>query len=156
MEINATILGQMITFSLLVIFTMKFVWPPLNKMMEDRANRIASGIAAGEKGRQELEAAKIRIEEELKHIQIRATEIMANAERRASQIIEEAKERAIKSGEKIIEEAKLQIDQETIRAKEYLRLQLGSLVMKAASQILKSEIDASHHQALLASIKAEL
>lgn len=156
MEINATLLGQAITFALLVLFTMKFVWPPLNNMMEERAKRIADGLAAAEKGKQELVAAKSKIAEELKHVQLRATEIMSNAERRSDQIIGEAKNRAIKECEKIHNDAKAQIEQEVMRAKEQLRMQVAALVIKGAEQILKVEIDQNRHQALLASIKTEL
>jgi F-type H+-transporting ATPase subunit b len=155
-EINATLLGQAITFALLVLFTMKFVWPPLNNMMEERAKKIADGLAAAEKGKQELAAAKSKIEEELRHVQLRATEIMSNAERRSDQIVSEAKERAIKECEKIHSDAKTQLEQEIMRAKEQLRTRVGALVVKGAEQILKVEIDQSRHQALLASIKAEL
>ncbi|MCC2626102.1 MAG: synthase subunit [Burkholderiales bacterium] len=156
MEINATLLGQAITFAILVLFTMKFVWPPLNNMMEERAKKIADGLAAAEKGKQELTAAKSKIEEELKHVQLRATEIMSNAERRSDQIISEAKERAVKECEKIHSDAKAQLEQEIMRAKEQLRMRVGALVVKGAEQILKVEIDQGRHQALLASIKAEL
>ena len=156
MEINATLLGQAITFAILVLFTMKFVWPPLNNMMEERAKRIADGLSAAEKGKQELTNAKSRIEEELKHVQLRATEIMGNAERRSDQIIGEAKDRASKEGEKILNDARAQIEQEFMRAKEQLRAQVAELVIKGASQILKVEIDQERHQALLANIKAEL
>jgi F-type H+-transporting ATPase subunit b len=155
-EINATLLGQAITFAILVLFTMKFVWPPLNNMMEERAKRIADGLAAAEKGKQELTNAKSRIEEELKHVQLRATEIMGNAERRSDQIIGEAKDRASKEGEKILNDARAQIEQEFMRAKEQLRAQVADLVIKGAQQILKVEIDQERHQALLANIKAEL
>jgi F-type H+-transporting ATPase subunit b len=155
-EINATILGQAITFAILVVFTMKFVWPPLNDMMEERARRIADGLAAAEKGKQELLQAESRVAEELRHVQIRATEIMANAEKRADRIISEAKTRAVQDGEKILNDTKVQIEQEFMRAKEQLRSQVAQLAVIGAQQILKVEIDQSRHQALLANIKAEL
>ena len=156
MDINATILGQAITFAILVVFTMKFVWPPLNNMMEERARRIADGLAAAEKGKQELLQAETRVAEELRHVQVRATEIMANAEKRADQMINEAKTRAAQDGEKILNDAKAQIEQEFMRAKEQLRSQVAQLVISGAQQILKVEIDQNRHQALLANIKAEL
>jgi len=81
-DINATILGQAITFALLVIFTMKFVWPPLNKMMEDRAKKIADGLAAAEEGEKKLLAAKQLVVEELKQAHVRVAEIMLNAEKK--------------------------------------------------------------------------
>jgi F-type H+-transporting ATPase subunit b len=156
MEINATILGQAITFAILVVFTMKFVWPPLNDMMKERARRITDGLAAAEKGKQELLQAESRVAEELRHVQIRATEIMANAEKRADRIISEAKTRAVQDGEKILNDTKVQIEQEFMRAKEQLRSQVAQLAVIGAQQILKVEIDQSRHQALLANIKAEL
>jgi F-type H+-transporting ATPase subunit b len=155
-EINATLLGQAITFAILILFTMKFVWPPLNNMMEERAKRIADGLAAAEKGRHELAAAKSKIEEELRHVQLRATEIMGNAERRSDQIINEAKNCAIKETEKIHNAAMAQIEQEVTRSKEQLRMQVSDLVIKCAQQILKVEINQERHEAILASIKSEL
>jgi F-type H+-transporting ATPase subunit b len=155
-DINVTLIGQAITFALLILFTMKFVWPPLNKMMEERANKIAAGLAAAEKGRRELEDAESRVAQELKNVQIRATEIMANAEKRADQIVAEARNKAIHEGEKILADAKAQIEQELMRAKEQLRDQVAVLALKGAEQILRSEIDAARHEKLLVAIKAEL
>ena len=156
MDINATLLGQAITFAILVLFTMKFVWPPINKMLDERSERIAHGLAAAEKGRQELLDAESRVAEELKHVQVRATEIMGNAEKRADQIVEEAKVRAIKEAEKIMVDAKAQIDQEFVRAKEHLRAQVAVLAVQGAEHILKAEIDQSRHEKMLATIMAEL
>lgn len=156
MEINATLLGQAITFALLVLFTMKFVWPPLNNMMEERAKRIADGLSAAEKGKQELTTAKAKIAEELKHVQLRATEIINNAKQHSDQIINEAKEQAIQASEKIHIDARAQLEQEIMRAKEELRMQVAALAIKGAQQILKAEVDEQRHQVLLTSIKAEL
>ncbi|MBP9743348.1 MAG: F0F1 ATP synthase subunit B [Burkholderiales bacterium] len=156
MDINATLLGQAITFAILVVFTMKFVWPPLNNMLEERANRIANGLAAAEKGKQELLDAEARVTEELKHVQVRATEIMQNAEKRANQIVDEAKEKAVKESEKILVNAKAEIEQEFVRAKEKLRFQVSVLALEGARQILKSEINAAQHEKMLANIMAEL
>ncbi|MDQ5921155.1 MAG: F-type H+-transporting ATPase subunit b [Pseudomonadota bacterium] len=156
MDINATLLGQAITFAILVVFTMKFVWPPLNNMLEERANRIANGLAAAEKGRKELLDAESRVAEELKHVQVRATEIMQNAQKRADQIVEEAKDRAAKEGEKILANAKAEIEQEFVRAKEKLRYQVSVLALEGAKQILKAEINHAQHEAMLANIMAEL
>ncbi|MCE2706033.1 MAG: F0F1 ATP synthase subunit B [Proteobacteria bacterium] len=156
MEINVTIIGQIITFAILVLFTMKFVWPPINAMMEERANKIADGLAAAEKGKQELLDAETRVAEELKHVQSRATEIMSNAEKRAGQIVSEAKDNAIKEGKKILENANSQIEQEFMKAREELRLKVADLVISGAEQILKAEINQERHEAILASLKAEL
>lgn len=156
MDINATLLGQAITFIILVLFTMKFVWPPLNNMMEERARRIADGLAAADKGKQELLNAEQRVVEELKHVQMRATEIVANAERRGEQIVAEAANKAVKESEKILMDAKSQVEQEFMRAREELRASVAALVVKGAEQILLAEIDVHKHEKLLSAIKMEL
>ncbi|CUA81920.1 MULTISPECIES: F0F1 ATP synthase subunit B [Gulbenkiania] len=156
MEFNATLLGQAITFAILVWFTMKFVWPPLTNMMDERAKRIADGLAAAERGKQDLEAAEKRVADELRTAKQQATEIMLAAEKRASQIVEEAKEAARTEGAKLLADAKGQIDQEVLRAKEALREQVAELAVVGAEKILRREIDAAKHADLLASIKAEL
>ncbi len=156
MNINATLLGQAITFAVLILFTMKFVWPPLNKILEERAGKIADGLAAAEKGKQELIDAELRVAEELKKVQARATEIMANAEKRADQIVEEAKSRAVKEADKILADANAKIEQEFNRAKEQLRSQVAVLAIQGATQILKEEVDQKKHEKLLATIMAEL
>lgn len=156
MEINATLLGQAITFALLVLFTMKFVWPPLNDVLEERARKIADGLGAAERGQQELKEAKLKVEQELKLVQTRATEVISNAEKMSHQIIEEAKIQAKVEAQKIVDNARMQIDTETIKVKEQLRIQLASLVMEATTQILKSEIDLSKHEKILEHVKAEL
>jgi F-type H+-transporting ATPase subunit b len=155
-DINATLLGQAITFAVLVWFTMKFVWPPLNGMLEERAKRIADGLAAAEKGKQELLDAESRVADELKKVQQRAGEIIANSEKRANQIIETAKESAHIEADKIIADAKAQIDHEFARMKEDLRLQVSDLVIKGAEQILRAEINKSKHEQILAQVRAEL
>ncbi|HRG62876.1 MAG: F0F1 ATP synthase subunit B [Neisseriales bacterium] len=156
MNINATMLGEMITFILLVLFTMKFVWPPISSMLEERASKITDGLAAAEKGKQQLLDAEANIAEELKKIQARAGEIVANAEKRANQVIEESKERARIEGDKIIADAKAQIEQDFVRMKEDLRLRVSDLVIRGTEQILRVEIDQSRHEKILAQLKAEL
>jgi len=155
-EINATLLGQAITFAILVLFTMKFVWPPLNNMMEERAQRIADGLSAAEAGKQELLNAKVRAVEELRHVQMRATEIVANAEKRSEQMIDEAVAIAAAESSKILLDAKAQAQQEFLRVKEELRATVAALVIKGAEHILRAEIDANRHEKILANIKAEL
>lgn len=155
MDINLTLIGEAITFALLVLFTMKFVWPPLNGMLEERAKRIADGLAAAEKGKQELAKANDQVANEMKKIQARSSEIVANAEKRADQIVELAKEKARTEGEKILADAKAQIEQEAMRAKEALRSQVAGLVVAGAEQILRAEVNRSRHEELLAKLKAE-
>ncbi|MGR2660163.1 MULTISPECIES: F0F1 ATP synthase subunit B [Chromobacterium] len=155
MEFNVTLLGQAITFAILVWFTMKFVWPPLTNMMDERAKRIADGLAAGERGKQDLEAAEKRVADELRKAKQQATEIVMAAEKRASQIVDEAKDAARVEGARIVADAKSEIDQEVLRAKEVLRAQVADLAVAGAEKILRKEIDSAKHADLLASIKAE-
>jgi F-type H+-transporting ATPase subunit b len=154
-EFNVTLLGQAITFAILVWFTMKFVWPPLTNMMDERAKRIADGLAAGERGKQDLEAAEKRVADELRKAKQQATEIVMAAEKRASQIVDEAKDVARVEGARIVADAKSEIDQEVLRAKETLRAQVADLAVAGAEKILRKEIDSAKHADLLASIKAE-
>lgn len=156
MDINATLLGQAITFAILVWFTMKFVWPPLTNMMDERAKRIADGLAAAERGKQDLEQASKRVEEQIRQAKQQATELVMAAEKRANQIIEEAKQAAKVEGEKIITDARAEVGQEVQRAKEALRAQVADITVAGAEKILRREIDAAKHADLLASIKAEL
>lgn len=156
MNINVTIIGQAITFALLILFTMKFVWPPLNKMLEDRAEKISSGLVAAEKGNQVLVDAKAKISEEMHKMQARANEIIANSQKRADQLVQEAKDIAHKEADRIISDAKTQIEQEVLRAKEELRNKVSALAIKGAERILKAEINEAKQAALLADIKAEL
>lgn len=155
MEFNVTLLGQAITFAILVWFTMKFVWPPLTNMMEERAKRIADGLAAAERGKQDLEAAEKRVADEVRKAKQQAMEIIATAEKRATQIVDEAKDNASTEGARIVADAKGQIDQEVMRAKEALREHVAQLAVIGAEKILRKEIDAAKHADLLSSIKAE-
>ena len=155
MEFNVTLLGQAITFAILVWFTMKFVWPPLTNMMDERAKRIADGLAAAERGKQDLEAAEKRVADEVRKAKQQAMEIIATAEKRATQIVDEAKDNASTEGARIVADAKGQIDQEVMRAKEALREHVAQLAVVGAEKILRKEIDAAKHADLLSSIKAE-
>lgn len=155
MEFNVSLLGQAITFAILVWFTMKFVWPPLTNMMDERAKRIADGLAAAERGKQDLEAAEKRVADELNKARQQATEIVMAAEKRAAQIVDEAKDDARTEGARIVAEAKSEVEQEVLRAKEVLRAHVADLAVSGAEKILRREIDSARHADLLASIKAE-
>lgn len=156
MNVNATIIGQLITFWILIWFVMKFVWGPITSMMEARTKRIADGLAAGERGKHELELAAKRGAEVLSEAKHRAAEIIVQAEKRASEIVEEAKGDARTEGERLLAGAKAEIEQEVYRAKEGLRQQVADLAVAGAEKILRREIDAKAHAELLSSIKNEL
>lgn len=156
MNINATLLGQALWFGLFIWLTMKYVWPPLQKAMQERQKQIADGLAAGEKGRQELAQAAEKVTLELQKAREQASEIVSQAEKRSGELVEEAKNQAKVEGDRIVAAAKAEIDQELNRAKEQLRSQLASLAVVGAEQILKKEIDASAHADMLKRLETEL
>jgi F-type H+-transporting ATPase subunit b len=155
-NINATLLGQALWFGLFIWLTMKYVWPPLQKAMQERQKQIADGLAAGEKGRQELAQAAEKVTLELQKAREQASEIVSQAEKRSGELVEEAKNQARAEGDRIVAAAKAEIDQELNRAKEQLRSQLASLAVVGAEQILKKEIDASAHADMLKRLETEL
>lgn len=156
MNINLTLFAQAITFAAFIWFTAKFVWPPLMRAIEKRQKQIADGLAAGEKGRQELEMADKRSAETLREGKQHAADIIAQAEKRSLQIIEEAKQAAKAEGDRMIAGAKAEIAQEVSSAKEALRIQVSALAVAGAEKILRREVDAKEHAALLKSIQTEL
>jgi len=156
MSINATLIIQMIVFLLLVAFTMKFVWPPIVKALDERAAKIADGLSAADKAKAELSAANTRIEQQLSAARDDAAKRLADAERLAQQIVEEAKGKANEEGAKIIAAAKAEAEQEAVKAREALREQVAGLAVKGAEQILRREVNAGVHAELLGRLKAEL
>ena len=156
MNINATIIGQIVWFALFVWFVMKVVWPALNRMIEARQKTIAAGLAAGERGKQELEEAGKRAGEELAKARDRVGEIIGSAEKRDSQMLEEAKAAAKAEADRILAAAKAEIDQQVSRAKESLREQVASLAVAGAEKILRREVDAKVHAELLNQLKREI
>lgn len=156
MDINFTLISQAIAFSVFVWFTVKFVWPPLLRAIEERQKQIADGLAAGERGKKELELAGQRSSEVLKDAKQRAADIVTQAEKRAAEIIDEAKNVARAEGDRIIAGAKAEIAHEIFSAKEELRQQVSGLVLTGAAKILRREIDAKAHADLLTAIEAEL
>lgn len=156
MSINATLIGQMITFALLVWFTMKFVWPPLYRSLEERKKRIADGLAAAEKGQEEMELAEKRAINVLKEAKEQSADIVNLAQKRANEIVEESKDAAKKEGERLILAAQAQIDQELQQVKENLRKEVSSLALNAAEQILSVEIDQAKHQEILNKVSNQI
>ncbi|WP_150047736.1 MULTISPECIES: F0F1 ATP synthase subunit B [Methylomonas] len=149
MSINATLIGQMITFTLLVWFTMKYVWPPIIAALEERKVKIAEGLAAAERGQEEIKLAEKKAVTVLKDAKDQASEIIASAQKRANELVEESKLQAEKEGERLLEAARAQIEQEALQARENLRKEVAALALRAAEQILKEEIDKAKHQDLL-------
>ena len=149
MSINATLIGQMITFTLLVWFTMKYVWPPIIAAMEERKAKIADGLAAAEKGQDEIKLAEKKAKGLLKEAKEQSVEIISSAQKRANELVEESKLQAKVEAERILEAARAQIQQESLQARESLRKEVSALALRAAEQILKEEIDKAKHQNIL-------
>lgn len=156
MNINLTIIGQLLAFSVFVWFTMIYVWPPLSNALETRRKKIADGLAAAERGQNEQRLAEERAKEVIKQAKQQASEIIAAAQKRANQMVEESKTTAREEGERIKEAAHADIEQEIYRAREELRKQLARLAVQGAEQILAKEIDAKAHGNLLKDLAERL
>lgn len=156
MDINLTLIVQMFVFMAFVLFTMKLVWPPLAKALEERQDKIADGLSAAERGRKELELAQHRIKDELKQAKVQSADIVDKANKRAAQIIEEAKEAAKREAQIQAKIAQEQLAQQVNRAKEELRKQVGILAVTGAERILMREVDAQANSALLDNLIEEI
>jgi len=155
-NINATLFLQAIVFAILVWFTMKFVWPPITKALDERAQKIADGLAAADKAKAELSSANKRVEAELASSRNETAGRLADAERRGQAIVEEAKARATEEANRIIAAAKAEAEQQSVKARETLREQVAALAVKGAEQILRKEVNSGVHADLLSRLKTEL
>jgi F-type H+-transporting ATPase subunit b len=155
-NINATLIIQIIVFLMFVWFTKSFVVPPLKKALDERALKVQEGLAAADKAKLELSSANKRVEEELVKSRNESNQRLQDAERRGLGIVEEAKAKANEEAAKIIAQAKAEADQQTIKAREALREQVAALAVKGAEQILRKEVNPSVHADLLGRLKAEL
>lgn len=149
MNLNLTLLGQMITFAIFVWFTMKYVWPPVTSALRERQKKIADGLEAAERSQRDLELTERKVTDMLREAKEGASHILEEANKRAAQIVEEAKDVARSEGERLIENAKSEIDQEILSAKDALRKHIGGIAVQTAEKILKSKIDESKHQQLI-------
>lgn len=156
MNLNATLFAQCVVFFVLAWFTMRFVWPPLVKALDERATKIAEGLNAAEKGKHDLQLAEQRAADKLREAKTQAAEIIALAEKRAAQLVEEAKNAAKAEGERQLAAAQAEVAQLVSQAKEDLRQQVASIAVTGAEKILRREIDAKAHADLLETLKAEL
>jgi F-type H+-transporting ATPase subunit b len=155
-SINATLIAQMIVFLILIWITMKYIWPVLMKAMDDRAKRIAEGLSAAERARKELADADARVADEIKKARSEAMSIIDKAHQHANQIVEKAKQDAIVEATRQKATAAADIENMTHRAREELRGQVATLAVSGAEKILRREIDASAHKALLDQLVAEM
>ncbi len=156
MNLNMTFFGQMLSFAILVWFTMKFIWPPLNAALEERQKKIAEGLAAADNSQKALAEAEARANEDLKAARSKANEIIEQAHQRANQIVEAARHEAIEEGvrQKAIVEA--DIAASANRAREDLRKQVSQLAVSGAEKLIRREIDPAAHKALLDELAAEI
>ncbi len=156
MNLNATLFAQLVVFFILALFTMKYVWPPLMKALDERASKISEGLAAAERGKHELALAEKRVQVELQQVHEEGSRRIVDAERRAAEIIEEAKRHANEEAAGIIEAARHDAAAEATRLRDTLRSDVAALAVKGAEQILRREVNAAAHADLLEQLKAEL
>ena len=156
MSFNLTFIGQMIAFAVFVWLSMRYVWTPITKAMEDRQERIADGLSAADRANRDLELAQEKAEQELKQAKRQAAEIIEQANRRSAQLVDEAKQNARVEGERMLTQARAEVDREHNSAKEALRAELASLVIQGAEKILESSVDAKAHSEMLDKLSAQL
>ena len=156
MNINYTLIGQMIFFAVFVLFCMKYVWPPIMAAMQEREKKIADGLAAAERASKDLELAQKRAVQNLTEAKAQAAELIDLANKRSGQILDEAKVAARQEGERLILAARAEIEMEKNRVKEALRGEVAAIAIAGAEKILGSVIDASKHKELLDQLAAEI
>lgn len=156
MNINLTLIGQSLTFLVFVFFCMKFVWPALLGVMQEREQRIAQGLENADKADKDLELAKKNAVEQMGEAKQQAASIVEQANKRAAQIVDEAKEAATAEADRIKAQAQAEIERQVSQAREELRSKVSELAVVGAEKILGASVDASAHNAMLDKLAAEL
>ena len=156
MDINATLIGQMITFAIFIIFTMKFIWPPLMKALEARRKKIADGLAAAERGQHDLQVARHKAKEIVHEAKAQAAVIVEQANQRAHKIDEAAREEARQHSARMKQAATAEIEQQRLEAQQALREQVADLVIQGTERLLKKNIDKAANEALLKDLVKEM
>lgn len=156
MNINATLIGELIAFLVFVLFCMKYVWPPIIGAIEARQQKIADGLAASDRAEQDLRLAQEKAKQQLIEAKAQASAVIDQAKKREAQIIEEAAVKAQAERDKILAQAKAEVEAERIRAKEELRKQVAALAVAGAERILQRSIDEAAHSDILDKLVAEL
>ena len=156
MNINLTLVVQMLVFATLIWATMKWIWPRILGAMEERQRKIAQGLAAAEEGEKELSQARDKADAIIREARERANQIIDHAQHRANELIEQAKGAASTEGARILASAQQQIELDTTRAKESLRREVAGIAVGAASKLLGREIDARAHADLLEQLAEEI
>lgn len=156
MTINVTLIGQMIAFAIFVWFTMKYVWPPISTAMAERQQKIADGLAAAEKGARALQDASSQAEVEMQKAREEAREIVASANRQAVGLVEDARDQAKVEAQRVRDAAEGEVEQQVAQARAALRQEVAGLAVAGAEKILRREVDASTHAALLDELTAKV
>ena len=156
MNLNATLIGQLIAFALFVAFCMKFVWPPLIKVIEDRQAKIANALASAEEAKKEQANTKALVEEEIAKAKLQAQEIIDLANKRRNEVLEEVKTEAEALKAKIIEQGYAEIESERKRVQEELRVKVASLAVAGAEKIVGRNIDEAANSDIIDKLVAEL
>lgn len=156
MNINATLIGELIAFLVFVVFCMKYVWPPIIGAIEARQQKIADGLAASDRAEQDLRLAQEKAKQQLVEAKAQASALIDQAKKREAQIIDEAATKAQAEREKILAQAKAEVEAERIRAKEELRKQVAALAVAGAERILQRSIDEAAHSDILEKLVTEL
>jgi F-type H+-transporting ATPase subunit b len=156
MNINLTLIGQTIMFAMFVWFCMKFVWPPIVAMMEERKKKIEQGLIAAERGLSEQKDAQQKANEILKQTKDQAAEIISNANKQASTMVEEAKDNAVREAEKIKNHAHAELEQEALRVRKELKDHLSGLVLQGVKAVIDKEVDAKSHKKILSKLSESI
>lgn len=156
MNINATLFGQLITFAILVWFTMRYVWPPIMKAMHEREMKIASGLEAAERHKRELEEGEHKVISMIREAKVEAAHILEQANKRSALMMDEAKDQAREEQKRIIALAQVEIAREVSQTKEKLKTQLASLAIAGAEKIVRHQLDSAKQMALLDEFVAEI
>jgi F-type H+-transporting ATPase subunit b len=155
-NINLTLVVQMVVFATLILITMKWIWPPILRAMDERQRKIAQGLAAAEEGEQQLSQARDKADAIIREARERANQIIDHAQHRANELVEQAKGSASSEGARIVAAAHQQIELDTTRAKESLRREVAGIAVGAASKLLGREIDARAHADLLEQLAGQI
>jgi F-type H+-transporting ATPase subunit b len=156
MELNATFIGQIVAFLILLWFFRKFITPALSKAIDERQKKIAEGLSAADRGQKSLDEAKVRAEEVIREARDRANQIIDQASKRSNELVEAAKQNALSEGDRLIAAAKAQIELDTAKAREALRREVADLTVKSAAKVLGREIDPARHADILGKLAAEI
>ena len=156
MDINATLIGQVLGFLILVWFTWKFIWPPLLGAIEERQKKIADGLAAADRGQKDLEDAKAKAGDIVREAREKAVQVVDQASKRSGELIDEAKHAAIAEGERLVAAARAEVATESARARDGLRREVAALAVAGTERLLGREVDARAHAELLEQLAAEI